>query len=281
MIIVIFDNYYQSPKTNIFKKTMTNKDIHFELASGHPEVAVIRLTRGKKRNAINDGLILAIRDIFEKLPKTVRAAVIDGEGEHFCAGLDLSELQERDASEGVFHSRMWHAALECVQYGPVPVVASLHGAVVGGGLELASACHIRVADETTFYALPEGSRGIFVGGGGAVRIPRLIGTARMTDMMLTGRVYNAQDGERIGLAQYLVPTGTAFEKALELAKRIATNATMTNYALTHVLPRIADQPADQGFMTEAMMAAIAQSAPEAKDRVRAFLEGRAAKVQKS
>ena len=260
---------------------MTNKDIHFELASGHPEVAVIRLTRGKKRNAINDGLILAIRDIFEKLPKTVRAAVIDGEGEHFCSGLDLSELQERDASEGVFHSRMWHAALECVQYGPVPVVASLHGAVVGGGLELASACHIRVADETTFYALPEGSRGIFVGGGGAVRIPRLIGTARMTDMMLTGRVYNAQDGERIGLAQYLVPTGTAFEKALELAKRIATNATMSNYALTHVLPRIADQPADQGFMTEAMMAAIAQSAPEAKDRVRAFLEGRAAKVQKS
>ena len=94
---------------------------------------------------------------------------------------------------------MWHAALERVQYGPVPVVASLQGAVVGGGLELASACHIRVADETTFFALPEGSRGIFVGGGGSVRIPRLIGVARMTDMMLTGRVYNAQDGERIGL----------------------------------------------------------------------------------
>jgi enoyl-CoA hydratase/carnithine racemase len=103
----------------------------------------------------------------------------------------------------------------------------------------------------------------------------------MTDMMLTGRVYNAQDGERIGLAQYLVPQGNAFEKAMELAKRIAGNAPMTNYALTHVLPRIADQPADQGFMTEAMMAAIAQSAPEAKDRVRAFLEGRAGKVQKS
>ena len=188
---------------------MTNKDIHFELASGHPEVAVIRLTRGKKRNAINDGLILAIRDIFEKLPKTVRAAVIDGEGEHFCAGLDLSELQERDASEGVFHSRMWHAALECVQYGPVPVVASLHGAVVGGGLELASACHIRVADETTFYALPEGSRGIFVGGGGAVRIPRLIGTARMTDMMLTGRVFDAAEGQAVGLSNYLVADGEA------------------------------------------------------------------------
>ena len=259
---------------------MRNKDIQFELRGEQQEVAVIRLTRGAKRNALNDGLILALRDIFEKMPAGVRAAVIDGEGEHFCAGLDLSELQDRDAGQGLQHSRMWHAALERVQYGPVPVVAALHGAVVGGGLELASACHIRVADESTFYALPEGSRGIFVGGGGSVRIPRLIGAARMTDMMLTGRVFNAVDGERIGLAQYLVPQGNAFDKALELALRIATNAPLTNYALTHVLPRIAEQPADQGFMTEAMMAAIAQSAPEAKERVRAFLEGRAAKVKK-
>ena len=153
--------------------------------------------------------------------------------------------------------------------------------MVGGGLELASACHIRVADDSTFYALPEGSRGIFVGGGGSVRIPRLIGVSRMTDMMLTGRVYNAADGERIGLAQYLVPTGTAFDKAFELAQRIAQNAPLTNYSLMHALPRIAEQPADHGFMTEALMSAIAQSAPEAKSRVRAFLEGRAAKVQKA
>jgi len=94
-------------------------------------------------------------------------------------------------------------------------------------------------------------------------------------------VYNAQDGERIGMAQYLVPTGTAFDKAFELAQRIATNAPLTNYALMHALPRIAEQPADQGFFTEAMMAAIAQSAPEAKERVKAFLDGKAAKVKKA
>jgi enoyl-CoA hydratase/carnithine racemase len=260
---------------------MSKQDIHFELHGDEKEVAVIRLTRGAKRNALNDALILALRDLFQNMPAGVRAAVIDGEGDHFCAGLDLSELKDRDAGQGLHHSRMWHRALEAVQYGPVPVIAALHGAVVGGGLELASACHIRVADDTTFYALPEGSRGIFVGGGGSVRIPRLIGAARMTDMMLTGRVFNAQDGERIGLAQYLVPQGTAFDKAVELAVRIAKNAPLTNYALTHVLPRIAEQPADQGFMTEAMMAAIAQSAPEAKERVRAFLEGRADKVKKA
>jgi len=260
---------------------MSKKHLHFERAGKNQEIAVIRLTRPSKRNAINDGLVLALRNVFETLPEGIRAAVLDGEGEHFCAGLDLSELQERDASQGVHHSRMWHSALERLQYGPVPVIAALHGAVVGGGLELASACHVRVADTSTFYALPEGSRGIFVGGGGSVRIPRLIGVARMTDMMLTGRVYNAEDGERIGLAQYLVSAGEAFNKAMELAERIAKNAPMTNYALTHVLPRIAEQSADHGFMTEAMISAIAQSAPEAKERVRAFLEGRADKVQKN
>jgi enoyl-CoA hydratase/carnithine racemase len=245
------------------------------------KVAVITLTRPSKRNALNDGLIFAIRDLFEQMDPSVRAAVIHGEGDHFCAGLDLSELKERDAGQGVHHSRSWHNALECLQYGPVPVIAAMHGAVVGGGLELASACHIRVADESVFYALPEGSRGIFVGGGGSVRIPRLIGASRMTDMMLTGRVYNAQDGEKIGMAQYLVPQGQSFAKAFELAERVAQNAPLTNYALIHALPRIAEQPADQGFLTEALMSAIAQSAPEAKERVRAFLEGRAGKVQKN
>jgi (methylthio)acryloyl-CoA hydratase len=260
--------------------THSHPDLSVRLHGEHQEIAIVTLTRPAKRNALNDGLILAIRDAFQNLPASVKAAVIDGEGEHFCAGLDLSELSERDAAEGVFHSRMWHAALECVEKGTVPVIAALHGAVVGGGLELASACHIRVADETTFYALPEGTRGIFVGGGGAVRVPKLIGAARMTDMMLTGRVYNAADGERVGLAQYLVPTGTALDKAIDLATRIASNARMTNFALMHALPRIAEQPADHGLFTEALMASIAQSAPEAKERVRAFLDGKAAKVRK-
>ena len=260
---------------------MASTDLTLTLHGDQQQIAVIKLTRAAKRNALNDALILALRDTFQNLPSSVRAAVIDGDGDHFCAGLDLSELQERDAGQGLHHSRMWHAALECVQNGPVPVVAALHGAVVGGGLELASACHIRVADETTFFALPEGTRGIFVGGGGSVRIPKLIGVARMTDMMLTGRVYNAADGERVGLAQYLVPAGTALDKALALATQIATNAPLTNYALMHALPRIAEQPADQGFFTESLMAAVVQSAPEAKERVRAFLEGKAAKVQKS
>ena len=151
------------------------------------EVAHLRLNRPAKRNALSDPLIQQLHTAFVNLPESVRCAVLSGEGSHFCAGLDLSELVERDVGSGVLHSRMWHAAFDAIQFGRVPVVAALHGAVVGGGLELASACHLRVADETAYYGLPEGQRGIFVGGGGSARIPRLMGVARMTDLMMTGR----------------------------------------------------------------------------------------------
>jgi enoyl-CoA hydratase/carnithine racemase len=242
-------------------------------------VAIVRLCRPSKRNAISDGLMAAVAQRFAELPPKTKAVVLTGEGEHFCAGLDLSELRERDAEQGVYHSRSWHVILRELEFGRVPIIAALHGAVVGGGLELASTCHIRVADDSTYFALPEGSRGIFVGGGGSVRIPKLIGVHRMLDMMLTGRVYKAAEGVAVGMAQYHVPAGQALAKAIELAERVAQNAPMTNFALMHGLPRIAEQPADHGFLTESLLAAISQSTPEAKARVRAFLDGTGPKVR--
>jgi (methylthio)acryloyl-CoA hydratase len=169
----------------------------------------VRLNRPDKRNAINDALIAELHTVFVNLPPDARAAVVSGAGDHFCAGLDLSELQDRSVAEGILHSRAWHAAFDQIQFGRVPVVVALHGAVVGGGLELASAAHIRVADETAFYGLPEGQRGLFVGGGGSARVPRLIGAARMTDMMLTGRVLDANEGHAAGISHYVVASGQA------------------------------------------------------------------------
>ena len=244
-------------------------------------VATVRLERPAKRNAINDRLIAQLHTFFVNLPESVRAVVISGAGEHFCAGLDLSELAERSVAEGILHSRGWHAAFDAIQFGRVPVIAVLHGAVVGGGLELASACHIRVAEASAFYGLPEGQRGLFVGGGGSARVPRLIGTARMADMMLTGRVYDAAEGERVGLAQYLVGDGEGLAKAMHLAQRIAGNAPLSNFAVMHALPRIADLPQADGLFVESLMAAIAQGDDAAKQRMRAFLDGKAAKVGKS
>src|SRR5687768_3501730 len=144
-------------------------------------LAHVRLNRAEKRNAISDALIAQLHTAFVNLPPEVRAVVLSGDGEHFCAGLDLSELVERDVAEGVLHSRMWHAAFDAIQFGRVPVIAVLHGAVVGGGLELAASCHVRVAEASAYFGLPEGQRGLFVGGGGSARIPRLMGVARMSD----------------------------------------------------------------------------------------------------
>ena len=165
-----------------------------------------------------------------------------------------------------------------IEFGNVPVVAALHGAVVGGGLELAATAHVRVAERSAFYALPEGVRGIFVGGGGSVRIPRLIGTSRMMEMMLTGRVLSSEEGQAMGISHYLVEPGTGLAKALELAGIVAKNAWLTNFGVIQALPRIAEQDPASGYVMEALMASIAGGGDEAKARVKAFLEKRAPKV---
>ena len=243
-------------------------------------IVQLRLNRPAKRNAANDQLIAELHTAFINLPRDARAVVITGAGEHFCAGLDLAEVTERSVGEGIVHSRTWHAAFEQIQFGPVPVIAALHGAVVGGGLELAASAHIRVADRTAFFALPEGQRGIFVGGGGSARLPRLMGVTAMTDMMLTGRVLTAEEGLQLQLCRYLVEPGQALAKALELARRIATNAPLSNFAVTQALPRIADMAQNEGLFVESLMSAIAQGDEAAKQRVRDFMEKRASKVGK-
>jgi enoyl-CoA hydratase/carnithine racemase len=248
------------------------------LARTDGPVAVLTLNRPDKRNALNDETVLGIERFFTNLPGEVRSVVLAATGGHFSAGLDLSEMGEHDTISGVEHSRMWHRALDAVEFGPVPVVCALHGAVVGGGLELAAAAHLRVAERSTFYALPEGMRGIFVGGGAAVRVPRLIGVARMTDLMLTGRRYDAVEGHAVGLSQYLVEDGTGLDRALELAQLVARNAPQTNYAIVQALPRIAEANPREGYFMEAMIAAIAQGTDDAKERMQAFLDGRAEKV---
>jgi (methylthio)acryloyl-CoA hydratase len=236
------------------------------------EIAIMQLNRPTKRNALNESLIRHIEQVFSEIPDGTKAVVLHGAGDHFSAGLDLSELTaDSTAIDAIKYSMLWYRAFQRLQFGSVPVVAVLRGAVIGGGLELACAAHIRVAENSAFYSLPEGQRGIFVGGGASVRLPRLIGVARMTDMMLTGRVYDALEGQQIGLSQYLVPTGDGLAKGIELARTIATNAPITNFAVMHALPRIAEVDQEAGLFTEALMSAITKQTPEAKVRVRAFL----------
>jgi enoyl-CoA hydratase/carnithine racemase len=241
-------------------------------------VATVTLARPHKRNALSLRVIDGLREAFDGLPDGVEAVVLHGEGEHFCAGLDLSELPSLTPAEGMMHSRAWYAAFERIQFGRRPVVCAMHGAVVGGGLELAASAHVRVADDSAYFGLPEGRRGIFLGGGGSVRVSKLIGFSRVTEMMLTGHVYNAAEGLQLGLAHHLVPAGGALAKARELAERVATNAPLSNFAILQALPLIAEQPMAHGLLTEALMATVTASEPEARERIEAFLGKRADKV---
>jgi enoyl-CoA hydratase/carnithine racemase len=242
------------------------------------DVAVLTLNRAEKRNALDDATIVAIGQFFARPPEWAKVVVLAAAGDHFSAGLDMSELAGRDAVAGLHHSRMWHDAFARVESGQLPVIAVLKGAVVGGGLELAAAAHVRVAEDSAFFALPEGQRGLFVGGGASVRLPRLIGAHRMADMMLTGRVLDADEAAAAGLVQYRVPAGTGLNRALALAASVARNSPLTNYAVIQALPRIAQASPDTGLLLESLMAAVVQSSQEAKERMAAFLNGRGAKV---
>ena len=242
------------------------------------EVAVIGLNRPEKRNAISDVFIEQLDVAVQDAEARAKAGVIHGLGPHFCAGLDLAEHVKKTPIEGVHHSRRWHRVFDRIQRGRIPWFAALHGAVVGGGLELASSAQVRIADTTAFFALPEGQRGIFVGGGASVRTARLMGVARMTDLMLTGRSVDAETAERWNLVQYVVPEGEALDKAVALATQAAKNAEISNYAIINALPRIQDMASDDGLFVESFIASFTATSPEAEERLNAFLSKKAAKV---
>ncbi len=253
----------------------------FELLSHEDRgaICVVTLQRPDKRNAINDALLHELDEFFSAVPESARVVVLRGAGEHFCAGLDLAERlakPKRSAFDGVRHSRLWHRVFEKIQFGERPVISALQGGVIGGGLELAASTHVRVADETAFFQLPEGQRGIFVGGGGSVRVPRIIGVGRMVEMMLTGRRYGAAEGLQLGLAHYVTAPGDALEKAMALAEQVASNAFLSNYAVVNAIARINDMSIGDGLFTEAMVNSLTRSSTEADERIQSFFEGRKA-----
>ncbi|MEP2532944.1 crotonase/enoyl-CoA hydratase family protein [Shimia sp.] len=237
-------------------------------------IATLTMNRPDKRNAMCDALLQQIDGFFSDVPKGVKVVVLTGTGGHFCAGLDLSEHVERNAEDTMRHSRGWHKVLDQIQYGGVPVVSAMFGAVIGGGLEIATATHVRVAEPSTIFQLPEGRRGIYVGGGASVRVGRILGADRMIEMMLTGRKYNAEDALALGLTHYVVSEGEALARAQELARQIASNAPLSNYVMIQALSRIEDMDKAGGLFTESLCAALTHTSPDAVEGLQAFLQKR-------
>jgi enoyl-CoA hydratase/carnithine racemase len=242
-------------------------------------IATLTMNRPDKRNAMCEELLVAIDGFFSAPPKDVRVVIITGIAGHYCSGLDLSEHVHRSAEENLYHSRKWHEVMEKIQFGGLAVVSAMFGAVIGGGLELAAATHVRIAELSTIFQLPEGRRGIFVGGGATARVGRLIGADRMTEMMLTGRKYGAEEGVALGLAHYAVEDGTALGLAQELAGKISRNAPLSNYLMIQSIAKINDMSQNDGLFTESLAAALSQTTPDATEGLQAFLEKRAPKFR--
>jgi len=244
-------------------------------------VWIVTLNRPTKRNALDIDTIDELVDFFALAPRAgVRAVVLAGAGDHFCAGLDLIEHHDADRSPADFmHVCLrWHEAFNKMEYGGVPVIAALQGAVVGGGLELASAAHIRVMDQTAYFALPEGQRGLFTGGGATIRVTDLVGKARMIDMMLTGRVYQGQEAVDLGLAQYIVD-GSSFDAAIALAEKAAQNLPLSNFAICSAVSHMQNMSAMDAAYAESVVAGVVNTQADARARLAAFADKSGARVR--
>ncbi len=243
---------------------------------------IVTLNRPTKRNALDVATIEELIRFFSGARMAgVRAVVLTGEGDHFCAGLDLVEHWKADRSPDDFmHVCLrWHEAFNKMEYGGVPIIAALKGAVVGGGLELASAAHIRVIDPGTYFALPEGQRGIFTGGGATIRVSDMIGKYRMIDMILTGRVYQGQEAVDLGLAQYITEDGGSMAKAMELADQIAQNLPLTNFAICSAISHLNNMSGMDAAYAEAVVGGVVNTQPAARERLEAFANKTAARVR--
>ena len=244
-------------------------------------VLIATLNRPAKRNALDAASIEDLVALFSTAPPAgIRAVVLAAAGDHFCAGLDLVDHHRADRSPADFmHLCLrWHEAFNKMEYGGVPIIAALKGAVVGGGLELASAAHIRVADSTSYFALPEGQRGLFTGGGATIRLAGLVGKARMIDRMLTGRVYQGDEAMAVGLAQYRTD-GSSLDKAIALARAAAQNLPLSNFAICSAISHLGNMSALDAAYAEALVAGVVNTQPEARARLAAFADKTAARVR--
>lgn len=207
-------------------------------------IAILILNRPQAANALCKELLLELQAAMEecKNDSAVRCIIVTGAGERtFCAGADLKErlgMSEKEVRQMV---SLIGETINLLEALPKPVLAAINGAALGGGLELALACDIRVVSETAKLGLPETSLGIIPGGGGTQRLPRLIGAGRAKELIYTARRVDAQEAMQIGLVEFVAPAGAVLNKAIELAEQIVRNAPIAlaqaKYAIDQGLQR--------------------------------------------
>jgi enoyl-CoA hydratase len=251
----------------------------FLLLDVSDRIATVTINRADKLNALNSAVIGELDRMFTELHanKDVAAIILTGAGRAFVAGADIAEVAEKAATpEGLEAvSAFGSAAFTRIERGPKPVIAAINGFALGGGLELALACHVRIASSTAKFGLPEVKLGLIPGYGGTQRLPRLIGTGRALQMILTGQMVEAEAAAAMGLVNSLHPFDGLLNAARAMAKEMAAQGPL---ALSHAIAAVtegADRDLDAALQIEAEHFGAVGRTDDMREGTKAFLEKRA------
>jgi enoyl-CoA hydratase len=228
-------------------------------------------------NSLTGEMIVSLNDLFRGFASdsSLRAVILTGTGEKaFCVGTDISELAGSDKDEALKISQRGQALCELIEHCPVPVIAALNGLAVGGGCELALACHIRLATANVRFSLPETRLGIIPGYGGTQRLPREVGGSRALEIMLGGREVSAADAERLGLINRIVDATDLLMEALALAQDIARLAPLAIRACLESVRVGLELPLAEGLAVETRLFAELFGTADMREGTQAFLEKR-------
>ena len=245
-------------------------------------IGLLTINRPEKLNAISNELISELKNLLDEIENNeeLRVLIITGAGDKaFVAGADIKELVDRDARLGRRVSQERQEIFSRIENLPVPVIAAVNGYALGGGLELALACSIRICSEKAQFGAPEVKLGIIPGDGGTQRLPRLVGLGRAMDLILTGDFIDAQEAYRIGLVKKVLPQEELMEKAMELAKKIASRPPLAVRFAKEAVNRSQEGAAASGFALESYLHALSCTTEDKKEGVSAFLEKRKGKFK--
>lgn len=240
-------------------------------------IGILTINRPDKMNAISNELTDELQVFLDEVEDDtdLRALVITGAGDKaFVAGADIKELVERDALIGRRVSRLRQEIFARIENLPIPVIAAVNGYALGGGLELALACSIRICSDKATFGAPEVKLGIIPGDGGTQRLPRLVGLGRAMELILTGDFIDAQEAFRIGLANKIVPHDELMEKTLELARKIASRPPLAIQYAKQAVNRSQEGDTNSGYALESYLHALTCTTEDKKEGVAAFLEKR-------
>lgn len=245
-------------------------------------IGLLTINRPERLNAISRELTAELKQFLEGLEndEEIRVLIITGAGKKaFVAGADINELVDRDARMGRRVSKERQEVFSLIENLHIPVIAAINGYALGGGLELALACSIRIASEKAQFGAPEVKLGIIPGDGGTQRLPRLVGLGRAMEMILTGDFIDAQEAYRIGLVNRVCPHEQLMEKAMELARKIASRPPLAVRFAKDAVNRSMDGSPMLGYTLESYLHALSCTTEDKREGVSAFMEKRKGKFK--